>query len=173
MGDREEVAGADLGLASGPAHRVQRRAQEVHVVDPWDLHRVLEPDEHTGRSARFGLHGEQISPLEGGRATDLVAIAPRKGVRKGALARPVGAHHGVDLTRPDLEVEASEDRGTADRGGQILNVQHQPTLPSRLTLNRRCASTANSIGSSSNTSRQKPLTIIDIASSSVMPRWRQ
>jgi hypothetical protein len=37
-------------------------------------------------------------------------------------------------------------------------------------LSSFCASTANSIGSSLKTSLQKPLTIIDTASSSVMPR---
>jgi hypothetical protein len=48
-----------------------------------------------------------------------------------------------------------------------------PTLPSRLTSSSFCASTANSIGSSLNTLRQKPLTIIDTASSVEMPRCLQ
>ena len=42
-----------------------------------------------------------------------------------------------------------------------------------LTLNNFCASTANSIGSSLNTSLQKPLTIMFTASSVGIPRWRQ
>jgi hypothetical protein len=49
----------------------------------------------------------------------------------------------------------------------------QPTLPSRLMPTSFCASTANSIGSCCNTSRQKPLTIIETASSFARPRCRQ
>ena len=45
-----------------------------------------------------------------------------------------------------------------------------PTLPSKLTPNSFCASTANSIGSSLNTSLQNPLTIMLIASSRLSPR---
>jgi hypothetical protein len=45
-----------------------------------------------------------------------------------------------------------------------------PTLPSRLMLSSFCASTANSMGSSRNTSLQKPLTIMFTASSVEMPR---
>ena len=38
----------------------------------------------------------------------------------------------IEVFIRDLEV-----LGAADRGGEILDVQHQPTLPSRLTLSRR------------------------------------
>lgn len=48
-----------------------------------------------------------------------------------------------------------------------------PTAPSRLTSSSFLASTANSIGNSRKTCRQKPSTIIDTASSSPMPRDRQ
>src|SRR5882762_10542430 len=49
----------------------------------------------------------------------------------------------------------------------------QPTLPSSVMPSSCCASTANSIGSSLNTSRQKPLTIIDTACSALTPRCLQ
>ncbi len=48
-----------------------------------------------------------------------------------------------------------------------------PTLPSSDTPSSFCASTANSIGSSRNTSLQKPLTMRFTASSVLRPRWRQ
>ncbi len=48
-----------------------------------------------------------------------------------------------------------------------------PTDPSKLTPRSFCASTANSIGSSLNTSLQKPLTIMFTASSREMPRLLQ
>src|SRR5690625_7497685 len=46
-----------------------------------------------------------------------------------------------------------------------INRTPYPTLPSRLRPIKACASTANSMGNSLNTSLQKPLTIIEIASS--------
>ncbi len=48
-----------------------------------------------------------------------------------------------------------------------------PTLPSRLTLRSFWASTANSMGSSLKTRLQKPLTIMETASSAFRPRWRK
>src|SRR6266568_1048034 len=55
-------------------------------------------------------------------------------------------------------------------GSTPVNRAPYPTLPSKLTLNSFCASTANSIGSSLNTRLQNPFTIIDIASSPLIPR---
>src|SRR5205814_10063281 len=74
----------------------------------------------------------------------------------------------------DGEVDAREDLPSLDRGVEVLDLQQrmlaQPTLPSRLIPSNRCASTANSIGSSLKTSLQKPFTIIDTASSAESPR---
>src|SRR5690606_2902094 len=55
----------------------------------------------------------------------------------------------------------------------LVGPEPHPTAPSSEISSRRLASTANSIGSSLNTSRQKPSTIMDTASSSPMPRERQ
>ena len=55
----------------------------------------------------------------------------------------------------------------------MKSISHYPTLPSRLIPTSFCASTANSMGSSLNTSLQNPLTIKDVASSGDMPRWVQ
>src|SRR5690606_31394670 len=48
-----------------------------------------------------------------------------------------------------------------------------PTLPSKLTPSSFCASTANSIGSSLNTSLQNPFTIMEMAFSVSSPRCLQ
>ena len=48
-----------------------------------------------------------------------------------------------------------------------------PTLPSRVMPSSFCASSANSIGSSLNTSLQNPFTIIDMACSALRPRCLQ
>ncbi len=53
--------------------------------------------------------------------------------------------------------------------GRISNMIY-PTLPSSFSPNNFVASTANSIGNSRNTSLQKPLIIIDTASSVDTPR---
>src|SRR5438876_9461140 len=91
-----------------------------------------------------------------------------------SLARPIRANDRVHLACFDGEVDAREDIPSLDRGVEVLDLQQrmlaQPTLPSRLIPSNRCASTANSIGSSLKTSLQKPLTIIDTASSGERPR---
>ena len=51
-----------------------------------------------------------------------------------------------------------------------LHKRRHPTLPSKLTPNNFCASTANSIGNSLNTSLQNPFTIMFTESSTEIPR---
>src|SRR6202011_2985792 len=67
--------------------------------------------------------------------------------------------------------------GRADSIFEIAQGQwesvNQPTLPSSVMPSSCCASTANSMGSSLNTSRQNPLTIIDTACSALTPRCLQ
>src|SRR6267154_574813 len=56
---------------------------------------------------------------------------------------------------------------------QIVDLDHQPTLPSSDIEISFCASTANSIGSCCSTSLTKPLTTRPTASSWESPRWTQ
>src|SRR5262249_58867335 len=102
-----------------------------------------------------------------------VGLVTRENMGQRALARSVRTHDGVYFAGTDIEIHTAENLFASDRGVKVPDVQHHPILPSRLTLRSFCASTANSIASSLNTSRQNPLTIIDTASSSRMPRWRQ
>ena len=88
-------------------------------------------------SASFGRHLEQVGTVERDDATDVVAIPAGERVGERALARAVRAHDRVHLAGADIEVEPLEDLLVADGGGEVLDVQHQPTLPSRLTLSRR------------------------------------
>ena len=161
------------GCAALASQGVQRRAEEVHVADAGDLDRVLEGEKEPRRRPLLGGHAEQVDTVERDRAGHVVPFPPGQDVGQRALARPVGAHHGVDLPGADGEVEPAQDARSAHRGGQALDAQHQPTAPSRLRRINACASTAYSMGSSSKTSRQNPPTIIDVASSSVRPRCRQ
>src|SRR5437667_10417755 len=106
----------------------------------------------------------------------------RDHLRQSALARAVGAHDRVYFARMNGEGDAFQDLRVTGGSVQINNFQHcdswqvsghQPTLPSKLIPRSFCASTANSMGSSLNTSLQKPLTIMDTASSAEMPRCMQ
>src|SRR5438105_1162758 len=92
---------------------------------------------------------------------------------EGALARAVRAHDRVHFAFADREIHALEDLGAGNGDAKAFDLEHYPTLPSRLIPSNRVASTANSIGSSLNTSLQKPLTIIETASSDDSPRWRR
>ena len=191
-------------------HRVDRRLDEVRVVDPRDLHRVLEREEEPALGALVGLEAEKIIALPSDApGRHLVAFAPGEHVAQAALARAVRPHDRVHLAGPDHEVHAVEDRiavhgdvETGDfekgcghgqlgcggarglrrglRAGRAARARRrlapsgvQPIAPSRLTLRRLRASTANSIGSSLNTSLQKPFTIIETASSADSPRLMQ
>src|SRR5437763_8414212 len=84
-----------------------------------------------------------------------------------ALPRAVRPHDGMHLAGPHRQVDPSEDLAALDGGVKIPNLEQHvsrfpfplsrhPTLPSRLMPSSRCASTANSIGSSLKTSLQKP-----------------
>src|SRR6267378_393782 len=90
-----------------------------------------------------------------------------------ALPGAVRPHDGVHLAGADRQIDPTQDLGPRDRDVEALDLQHHPTLPSRLMPSSRVASTANSIGSSLKTSLQNPLTIIDTASSAESPRWRR
>ena len=100
-------------------------------------------------------------------------------VRERALARAVRPHHRVHFARAHHQVDTAQDRGVAGAGVHVPRARAarppcpSPPQPSSESPSRFCASTANSIGSSRSTSLQKPFTIIETASSSESPRWRQ
>src|SRR2546426_8072545 len=108
---------------------------------------------------------------------DGVRRVPSQHLREGALPGPVRPHDGVHLAGAHREIHAAQDLVAVDPGVQVLDLEQDrarhPTLPSRLMPSSRCASTANSIGSSLKTSLQKPFTIMLIASSAARPRCLQ
>src|SRR6266849_387823 len=96
-------------------------------------------------------------------------------LRERALARAVRAHDRMHFAFADREIHTFQDLGARNGDPQPFDLEQglsllHPTLPSRLIPCNRVASTANSIGSSLNTSLQKPLTIIETASSDDSPR---
>src|SRR5579875_1814950 len=173
LDEGEELDRSDLLFAAGATLGIERSAQEVHGGYAGDLDGMLEAEEHSCRGTLLGGHAQQVKVIEeDAPCGHLVGFATGEDVGQGALARPVRTHHRVDLAVGDLQADSVENLTVTDRNVQAVDTQHQPTAPSRLTDSSRWASTANSIGSSRNTSRQKPLTIIEVASSSGMPRWR-
>jgi hypothetical protein len=170
----QEVHGVELGLSAMGSYRVERSLEEVVVGNTRDLDRVLEGEEDPRTGAFFGLEGAEVLSVEEDLAAgDLVARLSSQNVGERTLARAVRAHDGVDLARPQGEVDALQDRSVTCAGAQIPDLEDRrahPTLPSRLTPSSFWASTANSMGSSRSTCLQKPFTIIEMASSSESPR---
>jgi hypothetical protein len=93
--------------------------------------------------------------------------------------RMEGSHDGIGFTPLDartVSITTTDEWLTTLVAGQAMPYRYfrwRSTAPSRLTASRFCASTANSIGSSRKTSLQKPFTIIDTASSALLPRCWQ
>ena len=175
----EEVHGVELGFAAMTADRIHGRPQEVVVRDARDFHRILEGEEDALARAGFGVELSEVLAVEEHLALrDLEGGSAHQHVGEGALAGSVGTHDGVHLTGTDREIDSLENGGVARAGVQPADLEEggrfaHPTAPSRLTARRFWASTANSIGSSLKTSLQNPFTIMLMASSSEMPRWRQ
>src|SRR5665647_5843 len=165
-------------MAAFGLHGVVGQAQKLAVAHAGDFDRVLKGQEEAGTGAHFRRHLKQISAFEQHLACrDLIRRVTRQHLGKGALARAVGPHDGVNFTGLDSEVEAFEYLDAVDGGAQAAHLQqclailnNHPTLPSSLSPSNLVASTANSIGSWRNTSLQKPLMIIETASSAPMPR---
>ena len=150
---------------------VHGRLEEVGVVHSRDLDGVLEGHEHTFTRALVRIHVQEILAVVGHLAPgNLVFGMPCDRPCESALARPVRAHDGVDLTGVDVQVDSLENLLAFRANVKVFDVKHYPTDPSSETLSSFCASTANSMGSSRKTSLQKPLTIMLTASSVVIPR---
>ena len=137
LGQGQELRHIERVEAPAVPQRVEGGAQKVQVADPGDLDRVLEGQEDAGGGAVLGRQGQQVLPLEGHRSGDVVGVVAGQDVGQGALTRPVRAHDGVHFAGADLEVDAAENLMLADAGVKVSDVQHHPTLPSRLTLRSR------------------------------------
>ena len=107
------------------ALRVERRLQEVGVVDAGNLDRVLERHEHAVAGALVGIHVEQVlAVVEHLAVGDLVAGMARQRPGERALAGSVRTHDGVHFALVDGEIDALEDLAILDANFQILDLQH-------------------------------------------------
>src|SRR4030095_16326659 len=104
---------------------------------------------------------------------NVINVAASQYLSERGLPRTIRPHDRVDFAGTNLEIQTTKDLLAVYRCGQITNAKHYPTLPSRLTPRSLRASTANSIGSFCKTCLQKPLMIVDTASSTDSPRCWQ
>jgi len=121
----EELHGVQLGLAARFALGVERRTQEVGVVDAGNFHGVLEGEEHAGGGALFRFQVEQRLAFEFHRACgDLVALAAGQDVAQRGLAGAVGSHDGVHLAWLHVQREAFQDVLAGDTGVEVVDLEH-------------------------------------------------
>src|SRR5262249_49602079 len=171
---RHEVHGIQLRQAGVRPNRVQGGFHKVQVAYAWNFYRVLECHKQTVSRSKFRWHADEVVTIESQFVSlNLVEIASRQNLRKGALSRTVRAHDGVHFASVDIEIEPTKYFPSVYRCAQVANPQHYPTLPSSRTPRSFRASTANSIGSSCKTCLQKPFTIAETASSTDNPRCWQ
>ena len=102
----------------------QGLAQEVDDRHPGDGHGVLEGQEDAGLAPDVGAPGGDVVALvEDAALGHLVLGAAEQDVGQGGLARPVGAHQGMDFAGRDLEVEAPQDLRAGRGHMEILDRQ--------------------------------------------------
>src|SRR5438552_14356116 len=102
--------------------RVQSAAQEVRYRHARNRHRVLERHEQTHSRALVGLELEHTLSLEKDLSRrDFVARVTHQGIGERALSRADGAHQGMDLALPDLEVQALENLLALHREPQVFD----------------------------------------------------
>jgi len=121
----QEVHRVQLLLAAVAADRVEGRLEEVMIPHPGDLHRILKGEKDALPGSLLGFDAGEITALvEDLARRDRVAGTPREQAGQGALARAVGAHHGVDLARSDGQIDPSQDFGFTRAGVKIHDLEH-------------------------------------------------
>ncbi len=112
------------------ADGVEGFAQESHVVDAGEFHRILHGEEDPCPGTFFGFHFQQVAALEKDfTARDFITLAPGKDIGEGALARTVGAHDGMDFAFTHFQVQALENFLAAHVDVQVINAKHYIIAP--------------------------------------------
>ena len=108
----------NLGARAG-GHGLAEELGDRHALDRlW----VLEREEQARLGPGVGRPVSDVLALEEDRpAAHRVGGVAEQGRGQGGLARPVGAHEGVDLAGADDEVEAGQDLGIA--GGHVKRAE--------------------------------------------------
>ena len=108
---------------------VQRRLEQVDILDPRDLHRVLEAQQQAGTRALLDFHLQHVLAFIGdGARGHFITVACRDHGGQRGLARTVRPHDGVDFTLVDGQVEPLEDFLAFHRDVQIFDYEHDDTF---------------------------------------------
>ena len=121
--DRDRIVHAAV---SGLARRVDRAAQEARDGDAGDGLRILEREEEAALGTLVGAELRDVLAVEQqGAFGDLVGGVAHDRVGERRLPRPVRAHHRVDLTLRDLQVDALDDlRSVLERDMEVPQLQY-------------------------------------------------
>ena len=99
-------------------------ASDVDQRHPGHLDGVLHAEEQTGPGPLPGGQGQEVDTVEGHRPLeDLVAGPAHQHMGQRALARPVGAHDGVDLAAAHGQGHPLQDLAARDAGPEPFDAQ--------------------------------------------------
>src|SRR4029077_4569054 len=124
----EKLAGVELGLATITALRVERGAQEIHIVYARDLDRVLEGEKQPLARPLLCRHREEVAAEIGHSALgDLIAVTAGEHRGERALAGTVRPHDRVHLVAIHGKVDAAQDLAAiGEPDMQVRYFEHQP-----------------------------------------------
>src|SRR6266511_4691365 len=102
--------GIELFKGTVRARGVNGGAQDVGGAHPRDRNGVLKRQKNpcAGTSLRGHLH-QIVALVEYLASGDVIVLSPGQHLGQRALARPIGAHHGMDLAGVHLEIDAAQD----------------------------------------------------------------
>jgi hypothetical protein len=102
----------------------QGLSQELDDRDPADGLGLLEGEEDPGLAPDVGGPvGDVLAPEPDGAGGHLVGRVAQQDVGQGGLARPVGAHEGVHLARPNGQIDPPEDGFALHRHVEALDLE--------------------------------------------------
>jgi hypothetical protein len=133
LGELQKFAARQRLFAPRLALRIQRLAQELHIGNAGNFDRILEAEEQTGSGTFMRLKLQHVLAVERHRTLGhFVTRTAAQHIGKRRLARAIGAHDCVDLTRADFQRQPVEDLLAIYLGVEVFNLQHQSSLgPSR------------------------------------------
>ena len=96
------------------ARGIHGGAQDIAGAHPRDLNGVLKRQKNPCAGTSLWAHLQQIVALiEHLAGGDMIVRSPGQHLRQRTLARPIGAHYGMDLASVHREIDAAQDLVTS------------------------------------------------------------
>jgi hypothetical protein len=122
----KEGDGINLGFAAQLCLRIHGGPQEIDRGHARDLNRILHGQEDAGGRALFRVLFQQVLAAKADApGRDLIARLAREDVGQGRLARPVGAHDGVNFAGADRQGQAFQDLPITGAGMKVPDLKHR------------------------------------------------